>query len=277
MSVITGALINGGIKLLGGLFGSRSAKKAEARARQNFLNSGADTREAAVRGGFNPLTFLQATGGGAAANGGFSAAGQPAALASQELIMGGLQDFGSVLSGEAAQQQRERELSYNLAKLEYEKSAASRIGAAAGSGFSTARRAAMQIESEGQVIGYGGGAPPRRPTAKNEGRISVFAPNGKTLLVPAGIAERLNIKPWQNMAMGEYTELVGELRGEGEGLVDLGLEVGGGGGIQQNLTGGDVYTAPGAGGARPAGPVPGYMPPAKKKPTSFWSYFGHSF
>ena len=267
---VAGALIGGGVKLLGGLFGSRSARKAEERAAAAFRRSGLDTRIAAESGGFNPLTFLQATGGGAAVNGGFAAAGQPAALASQELIMGGLQDFGRVLSGEAAQEARERELSYNLAKLEYEKSSASRVGEAAGSGFATARRAAAQIESEGQIVGYSGGAPPRRPGPDDETRIVVYAPDKSPMLVPAGIAERLNIKQWQNLEMGVYTELVGELRGEGEGALDMALEfLTGRDGVKKNMTGADAL-----GGERlypkPAKPPAGYM--GMRAPTGAFNF-----
>lgn len=256
---VAGALIGGGVKLLGGLFGSRSARKAEERAHAQFLNSGSDIREAAIRGGFNPLTFLQATGGGAAANGGFTAAGQPAALASQELIMGGLQDFGSVLSGEAAQIARERELSYNLAKLEYEKSSASRVGAAAGSGFSTARRAAQQIEAETPGYrGYSGGAPRRRPTPQDEARIPVFAPDGSFMSLPAGAARRAGVLPWENLEMGIYSELVGELRAEGEGAVDIFREIFGGDGLKKNMTGGDIYEAPGRPKEKKKPPVSNY-------------------
>lgn len=269
--MVAEALISGGIQLLGGLFAGRSARKAEQRARVNFLRSGIDTREAAVAGGFNPLTFLQATGGGAAANGGFTAAGQPAALASIELITGGLNDFGRVVSGAAAQEKKERDLAYDMAKLEFEKASAVGGSSVASGGFATAARAATERFFE-PVTKYRGGAPPSRPGAKSEPRISVFAPNGKTLLVPSGIADRLGIKPWQNMAMGEYTELVGELRGEGEGLLDLALDVGGKGNVGENLTGGDFYTDPGMGN-RPLPPPPTLKP----KPNKFWTYFGHSF
>jgi hypothetical protein len=60
---VMAAGISGGLSLLGGIFGSRSRKKAEQRAAAQRANQFVDLRAAAEKGGFNPLTALMATGG----------------------------------------------------------------------------------------------------------------------------------------------------------------------------------------------------------------------
>lgn len=62
---IAEALIGGGIKLLGGIFGNRSAKKQRAQALEDQREQFVRLRDAAEAAGFNPLTALQAapTGG----------------------------------------------------------------------------------------------------------------------------------------------------------------------------------------------------------------------
>jgi len=267
------SLLNAGMKLLGGFLSSRSARRAEQRAIQTFRDSGELTRQAAEKGGFNPLTFLMATGGGAAANGGFTGAGQPAALASQALITGAVEDVGRVLSGEAAQEKKERELAYDLAKLEYDKSAAAGVSSNAAAGFATVNRAADRREF-GQVTKYRGGPPPSRPTSSDEPRIRVFAPNGKPWFIPMGVGKRLNLEAGQTMMMGEYTELMGEIQGEGEGIIDAAMDLFGGGNVRETMTGGDLYkpSVPSRPEFKPSG-----LPAAKPDAKSFWSYFGHSF
>ena len=55
--IIGGALIKGGLGLLGGLFGQRSRRKQAAR--QEYLRSPAGIRAESEKAGFNPLTVLQ--------------------------------------------------------------------------------------------------------------------------------------------------------------------------------------------------------------------------
>ena len=55
--IIGGALVKGGLGLLGGLFGQRSQRKQAAR--QEYLRSPAGIRAESEKAGFNPLTVLQ--------------------------------------------------------------------------------------------------------------------------------------------------------------------------------------------------------------------------
>jgi hypothetical protein len=64
--------------------------------------------------------------------------------------------------------------------------------------------------------------PAPRPTMGNAPRVPVFNPAGDPIEVPKTWAERMGITPWGYLAAGEYAELVGEIRGEGEAVVAMG-------------------------------------------------------
>lgn len=112
MDPVTGALFSGGLKLLGGLFGS---KKKTPTPRENLLSQAQGAREAADKYGFNPLTMLQygQTSGAMGGGGG-------APLASTELLMGALDDFTDAFSGEAAQRAEANRLELELGKIKLE-------------------------------------------------------------------------------------------------------------------------------------------------------------
>ncbi|WP_282127560.1 hypothetical protein [Roseobacter litoralis] len=64
--------------------------------------------------------------------------------------------------------------------------------------------------------------PKLRPTMETTARIPVFNPAGDKIMVPKSFADRMGINAWGYLAAGEYTELVGEIRGEGETAVAMG-------------------------------------------------------
>lgn len=63
--------------------------------------------------------------------------------------------------------------------------------------------------------------PQPRPTATTQKRIPVFLPDGQTAKIPATMAERLGIKPWHQMAAEDYAGVVGDIRGEGENILNI--------------------------------------------------------
>ncbi|AXH74965.1 MAG: DNA pilot protein [Microviridae sp.] len=117
MDPLTGTLINVGGKLLGGLFGNRSAKKAAAKQRAQALEDErlkfTRLRESAELGGFNPLTAL--AGGGLSGLSGLPSSAPP--LASTEMLSGALSDITDEFTGVASQQRARDQLELELAKI----------------------------------------------------------------------------------------------------------------------------------------------------------------
>jgi len=113
-SPLGGAVLNLGQNLLGGLFGGRSARKQAEREHIANQNRFYYLREAAEKGGFNPLTALE-SGYQSPLSGG----GVPP-LASAQLLTSSLQGFSDVLTGKAAQEQARTKLDLDLAKLALE-------------------------------------------------------------------------------------------------------------------------------------------------------------
>lgn len=107
--------------IVGGLIGSRSAKKAPAR--QRFFDKvskesfGMEARKSATNSGFNPLTMLQALSGGAGGYNGPSGG----SLASTELLAGGIADAIDSLTGNDKQEKARLEKEKDLLKIENDK------------------------------------------------------------------------------------------------------------------------------------------------------------
>lgn len=121
---INPGLVTGGIKLIAGLFGKKSAKRAAERERRRALEDERQKfvrlREAAELGGFNPLTAL--AGGGLGGLSGLPSGTAP--LASADVIMGGLLDLGREFSGEAAQQRARDKVAADLNAVRLEQARA---------------------------------------------------------------------------------------------------------------------------------------------------------
>lgn len=111
-----GTILGIGGKLLGGFMARNAAKNERKTALNDESVKFERLREAAIRGGFNPLTALQ--NGGLAGLSGLPSGTPP--LASIDLITGALQDVGRELTGEAAQEREQVRLQNELAKLNME-------------------------------------------------------------------------------------------------------------------------------------------------------------
>lgn len=127
------------------LFG---ANKARQQAKGDAFNKFADLRDAAINGGFNPLTALQATGG--AGFGAYPTSAPP--LASVELLTGGLQKGMDEVTGVADQRRAADRLNLDMAQLRLDqarsgvvayapRSAAGRVG----SGVSPLGKSAVTV------------------------------------------------------------------------------------------------------------------------------------
>lgn len=149
MGPVAGALVSGGLKLLGGLFGG--GKKSPT-PRKNMLSQAQGAREAAEQYGFNPLTMLQY-----GQPGGAMGAGGAPPLASSDLILGAMQDVSDVLTGETARRDAANKLELELGRRKIEAmsgllAVAPSAAATVGDGLPTiGRRAAMAVTPSTQL------------------------------------------------------------------------------------------------------------------------------
>lgn len=149
MDPVTGGLISGGIKLLGGLFGGKKKSPTPA---QNMLSQAKGARQAAEKYGFNPLTMLQY-----GQPGGAMGAGGAPPLASSDLILGAMQDVSDVLTGETARRAEANKLELELGRRKIEAmsgllAVAPSAAATVGEGLPTiGRRAAMAVTPSTQL------------------------------------------------------------------------------------------------------------------------------
>ncbi|WP_422028620.1 hypothetical protein [Roseovarius sp.] len=75
------------------------------------------------------------------------------------------------------------------------------------------------VEETRQTLGAPQLRPQARPTLGSAGKMPVFLPDGQPASIPRRTGERLQMKPWDAMTAGDYSELVGEGRGEAEAVL----------------------------------------------------------
>lgn len=112
-TAVGGTVLDLGSSLLSGIFGSSSRKKAEARAHVANQNRFVYLREAAEKGGFNPLTALM-SGYGSQGGGGYSTP----PLASSTALQGAMASVSDLLTGRTAQRMAEDKKRAELLELE---------------------------------------------------------------------------------------------------------------------------------------------------------------
>lgn len=198
-SSIVGALAP---KLLGNLFGRKSSKPGYV------VPDFVALRDAAIQGGFNPLTALNATGGGTVVN------SEPRLSSAQFLA----EALGEGISLWSNREERERDKEYETLRntmmreeIAQLKKANADPFAQAGFGNVVTGRAPENEEAVPPVL-----RPRPRPGIDNVDRIPAMLPDGQMRKIPKSAADRLGIEPWGYITAGDYAELVGEVRGEGE-------------------------------------------------------------
>jgi hypothetical protein len=218
MGFPVGAAIAAGGKLLGGILGNRRAKKAAAQARaqalQDTLNRGVYAREAAERGGFNPLTMLGVGGGVVAGSGsGYGYDGGAAPLASA--LSSAVDIIADEISPETQERREFNKLLTELTRLELDKARALAPVYAAGASFATSGaltggRAAVQATQAGQSY-----------TAAGRPAVEVYNPDRQSVEV-GGIAIKPD-KGWSDAQEIEdrYGDAVSWLYGIGVATADF--------------------------------------------------------
>lgn len=118
MDPVTGLVSSVAGPIIGGLFAASAAKRARKDALDDQSKQFSRLRDAAIRGGFNPLTVLQATGGGGFGN--LPSSAPP--LASIELLTGAISSGIDELNGEAGRRRAADDLAMDLTKVQIEQS-----------------------------------------------------------------------------------------------------------------------------------------------------------
>ncbi len=111
--------------VVGAVASISSQNKARRQSKQDAANKFVDLRDAAIAGGFNPLTALQATGG--AGFGAYTSSAPP--LASIELLTGAMDKIHDQASGAAAIRHQMDVVNLQRAKLALEKDRAAVVAA----------------------------------------------------------------------------------------------------------------------------------------------------
>lgn len=211
--------------LISGVLGIFGAKKKRKQSMSDAKKQFSRLREAAERGGFNPLTALQATGTGGFAN--LPSSAPP--LASLDFIRDGLTGISDELTGEAAERRATDRFNRELAELQLEKArgATPAVGGTAprlvgpankvtvgspaprvGAPLSPVRR-----NSDGQIR-----PPAGRPTLWSKGSTPMIRGDGSYMVVPTITAEFLKAEPYSLWPMENNEAIYGEETGQVVGL-----------------------------------------------------------
>lgn len=228
--------ISAAISVASGLKGLFGKKKKDPTPRSNILSQAQGAREAADKYGFNPLTMLQYGQPGGAMGGGGSAP----PLASIEAITNGLRGLDDITSGDAARRRKAEELQNDLLRVQLDqaRSGVVAVGPGAdsvGTGPSPLGRRAVQVPNGGAVhatprpslatastAASGGGLasrPAEHPRTRNNEMIPVTWTDGTATSIPRGVANRLDLKPFDSIVAGDLEELRGEWVGGMENTV----------------------------------------------------------
>ena len=194
-----GAIVSG----LFGLIGASQARKAQRRAERREDTRLQRMRADANAAGINPLAAL--AGGAAMASGGYAGA-----LTSMDYLAGPVAE-----AIEAIQENQNK-------RIEEEKHAKEKARHAANTG--KLATAPVVVESAPQTAIHedvrrtigGEIRPVARPSPENMKRTPVYLPDGQVALMPRSTIYRMDMKAFDVLQAGEYTEMVGELRGEAE-------------------------------------------------------------
>lgn len=162
----------------------------------------AQLRNDAQAAGFNPLTALKATGGM-----GNTTTTEPPALSSRQFIANALNEgLDNWFNRDQIALDKERQrLEVDIARAELDNLRKAQDPATKRFGYDLHRTITDRQEQ----------GPPDMRIDKMPRRL-VFLPDGQIAKVPANWAERMGINEGDWVSPGDYAELLGELRGEGE-------------------------------------------------------------
>ena len=216
MDPATAWSIGSGIgKVVGGLFGRRSAAKQARRQREqeisDFKNKGKWIRQSAERGGFNPLTMLNATGG----NLGRVSSGVPP-LASTSFLLDGIQDLSDGFTGRAAIEAAQAREDLRLTRVQADRIEAGEAGRIAG-------RYNSNVLNPKPRVGAGSPAPGSvGPSTRLEKATQDQRDSQRDISTPHGVWEVSERGDMTENVEQEYGEIAAEIYGAGKLAYDLG-------------------------------------------------------
>jgi len=214
---IGGALISGGLDLVGGIFGRKDEREQRMEqyamqrrhAKEDYNVSFKNLRKAAVKGGFNPLTALQGAGN-QSGNGQSFGGGVP--LASTSLVQGVLSDAADYFR--SSPEREEAQARTDLMKLQVEKMRAELDSGAiqATPGAATPVRTVRNVTPPPLTTSVTGAPsvsarPPVHPAVRGNQPFPILNPDGSRGTIRKATAARLNLKPW-DIIIGEDEEAV---------------------------------------------------------------------
>jgi hypothetical protein len=188
-------------KLVGVLGGVKDLFSKSKSAGKVVRSRVAGAMRAAEEHGLHPLEVL-----GTAAMG---AQPQQPRLGTHTALVNGFDKLDDVLSGRQATRDRLMEAQADLAEIQADRM---RTGA---TGTQIPTTIVEGVKTGGPV------RPRLRPTAENQQRTPVFLPDGPEVLIPKSLADNLGLANWGQMGSGQYSEIVGEIRGEAESTLLL--------------------------------------------------------
>lgn len=199
-------------KLVGAVAGKILGGSSKSKTRVNYQQ----LRDDAQAAGFNPLTALRATGGA-----GNTTTTAPD-LASRQLISDAFSQatdtwFNKQAADEASERLKVEQMQQELHRIQAQKTPPT---SEQSFGYSIPHAVAQGAKKYSAPALVGNPTRPRaRPKMETLQRVPVFLPDGQKRQIPQSAATRLGIEPWGYVTAGDYAELVGEIRGEGETLL----------------------------------------------------------
>lgn len=233
------ALAGGAMSLIGGAMDNKAAS-AQYQAQMQYQDP-KQIRKRYEKAGFNPLLAFQGNGAGTIA----PAMGQRTSTAS--------------LIGSTLDRYQDAKIAESQLELENQRLEALTKELGLKDTSSNAKDPSPTASGVGQGVKSATLSDPTRPKARpnmaTTERTPVFNPAGDQIMVPKSWADRMGINNFGYLAAGEYAELVGEIRGEGETAIAMG----------------DIAKSSGAGFFSKNGKLPDDKP-KKKGITGFFSH-----
>lgn len=207
--------------VIGGFFQNKANKENRSNEQRDKVNDLSLLVKGAKKAGFNPLTALLATGGRSG-----HTSTQVAPLASTAVIQNAVQGISDVLTGEDEVRRNTNQANLELARLRVEKARAGEAGElvnrtrvtrqgtnVTSSPAKVGTTAAIPGEDDSMTPTYSD-RPRRRPGMWSDGATPVIGIDGGNMQIPAKLAKRLKIEPWDVYMTEDNEAWIGDELGQ---------------------------------------------------------------
>lgn len=203
---------------IAGIAGAILSKPKRVSGVQSTMEAARGAMLAQETYGINALELIRAGSAG-------TSSGSQPRVGSVAALTNSFDQIADVLTGKEARQEARDEVEDELRRIQLDTAKANL--SILGKKTSPGGQAATVVKSKGPRVGSPAMVrqgmenvrPQARPTTATIPRRAVFLPDGQVRKVPADVAERLGIENFDTVAPGDYAEVTGEFRGEGETLI----------------------------------------------------------